>query len=901
MLRGASTARQSALALFVLALAALSCDDKPLLPTQPGVVPELSSAPPTASEIRQQIDALFPPPGLRKSARSQFDNIERQWNRGEVEDARAKVLELIDFTVTNWKEGRLLDPNGSAPPTTERAVITLIASLNRFVGLQAPEISEAAFSEDGAVEVVGTEGGTVATESGQSGIEFPPGALDSDVLVVITPIDDPEVPTTGPLPTSLPQYGPFHDLATYPEVPAFNEPVVVGMCQYESGPLAPPHEIHDRLRLAHPDPNDESKIQILERVTPSFLQCDGSGSTSLNRARGKSPWLAVERLVRRTMALFGPGQLYAAHGGLGGLSTSLSPFGAVDTGAEPMSFDAESYTVGVNQRLVQTLRLHNGTTDSVHVRLSHSDGSIYGTASTVAVPPGDDITFTGVGLAAGVDTVIATAPGYTSARAQVEVGYGTTALEGWPDTLVVGDSAALRLFTMDQAGNNRMVASSTVFRLEASSGIYLSDGPVRIDSAAVAEGDTVSRTFYVHADSATDAWLIVSNDAYVSDTHTVHILPPPAVELQFSTVDAGGRHTCGIATSGETYCWGDNGNAQLGTGSAESEPSPTPRLVATSLKFVSISVGGQHTCALTDEGLAYCWGYNGQGQLGSETASGTDPVLVRLPFDCPPNASCLPPPPLTFTSIAAGYHHTCGITPENVAYCWGRNDYGQLGQGTISHHNSTPTPVSGDLPFIAIDAGVIHTCGVAAVFGGGYVYCWGSNFYGMFGNGTSGTQSSTPVPGPGSGFTAISVGDYHTCGNTATDDVFCWGRNHYGQIGDGTTTDTNRPFNVPRKLAAIVLGAGHSCGVTRLGEAYCWGLGLYGELGNGATTNRSTLTRVAGDVSFTAVTAHHGLHTCGLASDNRAHCWGYNQFGQVGDGSLENRLEPVPVAPRPVF
>jgi alpha-tubulin suppressor-like RCC1 family protein len=198
-----------------------------------------------------------------------------------------------------------------------------------------------------------------------------------------------------------------------------------------------------------------------------------------------------------------------------------------------------------------------------------------------------------------------------------------------------------------------------------------------------------------------------------------------------------------------------------------------------------------------------------------------------------------------FTTIAVGLFHTCALTEMGPAYCWGFNLDGQLGNGTLGPptSRSTPTLVTGGLTFVALVAGVYHTCGLTS---DGAAYCWGVNGNGQLGIG-EGPSRSVPTPvGGGLRFTSLAAGQFHTCGVAGTGVAYCWGSNRNGQLGDGTTTDRPQPALVSGGLAIVALSAGgeHSCGVTSAGAAYCWGLNSSSQLGDGTTTSRLTPTPV---------------------------------------------------------
>jgi alpha-tubulin suppressor-like RCC1 family protein len=264
--------------------------------------------------------------------------------------------------------------------------------------------------------------------------------------------------------------------------------------------------------------------------------------------------------------------------------------------------------------------------------------------------------------------------------------------------------------------------------------------------------------------------------------------PVPVVGgLTFKSISAGGTtshgHTCGITTSGDTYCWGFGIWGQLGNGSTDS--TATPVLVSGGLTFASIRAGVSQTCGVTISGAAYCWGYNQFGQLGNGTTTNS-------PTPVPVSGG------LTFTAVSPGDFHTCAVRTNGAAACWGSNGSGQFGNGTTTN-SSVPMPVSGGLTFTSINAGASvfsqgYTCGIIT---NGATYCWGGNGAGPLGNGTT-TDSPTPVPVSGGlTFASLSAGRDYVCGVTTSGwSAYCWGYNLSGQLGTGTSQSSNVPIRV---------------------------------------------------------------------------------------------------------
>ncbi len=372
--------------------------------------------------------------------------------------------------------------------------------------------------------------------------------------------------------------------------------------------------------------------------------------------------------------------------------------------------------------------------------------------------------------------------------------------------------------------------------------------------------------------------------------------------LSFTAVSAGATHTCGITTSQLAYCWGDNGSGELGTGTTIARSSkPVP--VAGNLKFVQISAGAGFTCGITTNTFAYCWGSNSNGQLGVPFNSGpwNKPVAVDGARR-------------KFQQVRAGFNHTCARTPSGVGFCWGKNQFGQLGANSTVATSTTPLRVAGGLVFDRIVAGGHYSCGITTVH---LAYCWGNNDDGALGDGTT-TDRRMPVAVHGGlHFRTIVAGGggfedeqnespepAHTCGVTTDSKGYCWGWGGLGELGAGTIPSPQRtPVAVAgdRNWTQVIAGWLHTCGVTASNVAFCWGFNSEGQNGNGTTSPSNTPTRVSGNLLFAAVTTGtadsqmSGIHSCGLTTAGRVYCWGLNEFGELGDGTTTRRLSPVAV------
>lgn len=236
----------------------------------------------------------------------------------------------------------------------------------------------------------------------------------------------------------------------------------------------------------------------------------------------------------------------------------------------------------------------------------------------------------------------------------------------------------------------------------------------------------------------------------------------------FATVAAGGLHTCALTAVGAAWCWGANANGQLGNRSGSASAVPVPVAMPAGVTFTQIAAGSSHTCALTAAGAVWCWGNNATGQLGNgSTVAANIPTAV-------PNAPA-------FRAITAGHSHTCAVAVTGAAGCWGANTDGQLGTGNTGTLLTRPALVAGDFTsFRNIAAGDNHTCALTA---DSAAYCWGAGRAGQLGNNQ---QSDSPRPVlaiGGHDFRALTLGSSHSCAVTADGYAWCWGDNSGAQVG----------------------------------------------------------------------------------------------------------------------
>jgi alpha-tubulin suppressor-like RCC1 family protein len=384
-----------------------------------------------------------------------------------------------------------------------------------------------------------------------------------------------------------------------------------------------------------------------------------------------------------------------------------------------------------------------------------------------------------------------------------------------------------------------------------------------------------------------------------------------------------GGHTCVVKADGTVWCWGYNGQSQLGDSSKENKNHPT--LVSGISSAIDVVAGHFHTCVLVDDGSVWCFGQNNVGQLGDGTGEDKNvPVQISTLEDV--------------ISLVPGRTHTCAITSEMKTLCWGRNypylvagepdkllspvevveaadtvsgagwethycvlmgdgsarcwgdnTFGELGDGTGGNRN-TPTKVVNIEGAKAVDTQSALSC---AIDGSDKVWCWGGDWLG------TGVKQDSPVPLEVQGVADIglvAVGSQHACAAGFDSGVWCWGYNSSGQLGNGTGEDGFAPVAVPglTSIKPVSMSAySHTCLVDDDGEGLCWGPNSDGE-----TTGdmNPTVPHVAVPylVGLSAV-ATGVNHSCGLVSDGSIWCWGGNSHGQLGNGETggENKFVEV--------
>ena len=568
--------------------------------------------------------------------------------------------------------------------------------------------------------------------------------------------------------------------------------------------------------------------------------------------------------------------------------TGPPPSGPTVTAITVAPGDLELAGVGGNGALSAVVVTSQGISTAVPVTWTSGAPAVATVQGT-----GQQATVTAVGV--GTATITATA-GTRSATATVRV------------------TAAARTLTVTVTGAGRIVS--------APAGIDCTAGATTGCTASFTDGTAVSLAALPGAGQLLAGWsgacggaatcqVTMTEPRTVQATFSTVVLPvasvlvAPAVATiapgSSATLTATPRDAAGQSIAGRTITWTSADPAVVTvsasgvvTGVGVGGPvavtatvdgvSGSAQLTVRSPFITAVSVGtsGSLSCAVEANGDAFCWGRNDYGQRGNGSTGGA--AVSKVTSSEP------------FTTIDAGYWHACATTRASEVFCWGYGNGGEIGDGTTTMR-LLPTRVTGGLLAERAVAAEFRSCGLAA---SGTLSCWGFNPYSTLGIGTSAEKNPIPrtVIG-GIRFREVVMSKSNTtqCGVDTDSHAWCWGSNTGGGLGDGTATWRTAPVRVlgGHSFASVSPGEQHTCGITTQGVAYCWGRQDAGALGNGIVSFASEYAPVPVSTTLRFMSIASGSSfACAVALDGVLYCWGANRYGALGDGTYTDRSTPAP-------
>ncbi len=349
-------------------------------------------------------------------------------------------------------------------------------------------------------------------------------------------------------------------------------------------------------------------------------------------------------------------------------------------------------------------------------------------------------------------------------------------------------------------------------------------------------------------------------------------------KASYQRMAEGGYHSLEIK-DGKIWAWGDNVNGQLGDGTYSNRV--IPKQIGTDNKWVGVTAGWLCSFGIKSDGSLWSWGDNSSGQLGDGTTTNkNNPLQIG-------NGN-------SWIGIAAGQKHTVGLKADGTLWAWGDNSFGQLGDGTLLN-KSIPIQIGIDDRWVEVIAAGYHTIGLKS---DGTLWAWGRNNYGQLGDGTQVDKNSPIQIGTDNRWSSVKAGIWHSMGLKSDGTLWAWGLNDYGQLGDGTMIGKNSPEQIGNENNwRTIAPSGHFTHCIKSdGTLWAWGANSDGELGDGTTIAKSSPVQIGTDNDWVTVIGGGDFHCLALRSNGTLWSWGYNYFGQLGDGTTVNNSTPQSIS-----
>ena len=331
------------------------------------------------------------------------------------------------------------------------------------------------------------------------------------------------------------------------------------------------------------------------------------------------------------------------------------------------------------------------------------------------------------------------------------------------------------------------------------------------------------------------------------------------------------------------WVWGDDAQGQLGDNSIVDKSTPV-QTISVGVDWRLIECGNAHTSAIKTDGTLWLWGHNGHAQLGDNSiVNKSTPVQVA-------GAGT------NWKLISCGAYNTAAIKTDGTLWLWGFNDYGGLGDNSITKKSTPVQTVLGGTDWKSVAIGRYHT---TAIKTDGTLWTWGYNLYGQLGDNDP-DNKSTPVQvaGAGTSWKSVAVGYFHASAIKTDGTLWTWGRSNYGQLGDNSKTDKSTPVQVAgagTNWKSVSAGQVHTAAIKTDGTLWLWGFNNYGELGDNSVADKSTPVQVEGAGTNWKSISHGVYHTAAIKTDGTLWLWGRNDYGQgqLGDNSIVSKSTPV--------